>query len=268
MGVSLKERLFHAGVVNTQELVLGGGHVDEIRLAFGPFLVQELVHWLVSGCLEQIGADDLVERLAQVRRTPLGGWIALGDMLAGFVHCRIDAGETHDGAAAGETAHVTNLSHQLRSGSLTHAVHGSNGFVLRQLPGQTIHLSAQDSQRSLSRGQLLGSGGDDQLDIAVLGQGRNMPDAVDVQIRRFGVAEMITLPLAPLAVTLRESSLADQGDALTVPEGHDEIHSLLASVGTIRTGKYLVYPRKNLVSERNEVILQGHHVLHVQIVLP
>ena len=79
---------------------------------------------------------------------------------------------------------------------------------------------------------------------------------------------MIPLPLAPLAVALRKSSLADQGDALTVPEGHDEIHPLLASVGTVRAGKHFVYPRKDLVSERNEVILQCHHVLHVQIVLP
>ena len=54
---------------------------------------------------------------------------------------------------------------------------------------------------------------------------------------------MITLSLAPLAVTLRESGLADQGDALTVPKGHEEIHPLLASVGTVRTGKHLVYPR-------------------------
>ena len=95
---------------------------------------------LISGGLEQIGADDLIQRLAQVGRTPLGGWIALGNVLAGLVHRRIDAGETHDGAAIGETAHVANLSHQLRSSSLTHAVHGPNGFVLRQLPGQAIHL--------------------------------------------------------------------------------------------------------------------------------
>ena len=52
MGVSRKETLFYAGVVDAQELVLGGGHVDEIRLAFGPFLVQELVYRLVSGSLE------------------------------------------------------------------------------------------------------------------------------------------------------------------------------------------------------------------------
>ena len=95
-----------------------------------------------------------------------------------------------------------------------------------------------------------------------------MSDAVDVHIRRFEVAEMITLSLAPLAVTLRKSSLADQGDALTVPEGHEEIHSLLASVDTIRTGKHLVCPQKNRVSERNGAVFHCYHVLHVQIVLP
>ena len=66
MGVSRKETLFRTGVVDMQEFVLVGGHIDEIRLAFGTFLVWELVHRFVSGGLEQIGGDDLVERLAQV----------------------------------------------------------------------------------------------------------------------------------------------------------------------------------------------------------
>lgn len=64
LGVSGNEALLNPGVVNAQELVLGGGHVDKIRLALGPFLVQELVHRLVSGSLTEIGADDLVQRLA------------------------------------------------------------------------------------------------------------------------------------------------------------------------------------------------------------
>ena len=100
MGVSRKETFLHAGIVDTQELVLSSGHVDEIRLALGPFLVQELVYRFVSRGLEQIGADDLVQRLAQVGRTPLGGRIALGNVLAGLVHRRINAGKIYNGAAA------------------------------------------------------------------------------------------------------------------------------------------------------------------------
>ena len=98
LSASRKETLLHAGIVDTQEFVLGGGHVDEIGLAFGPFLVQELVYRLVSGGLEQIGTDDLVKCLAQVGRTPLGGRIALGNVLAGLVYRRINAGETYNGA--------------------------------------------------------------------------------------------------------------------------------------------------------------------------
>ena len=39
LGVSGNETLLNPGVVNAQELVLGGGHVDKIRLALGPFFV-------------------------------------------------------------------------------------------------------------------------------------------------------------------------------------------------------------------------------------
>ena len=89
MGISRKEALLHAGVVDTQELILGGGHVNEVRLTLGAFLVQELVYRLVSRGLAQVGADDLIERLAQMGRTALGSRIALGDVLAGLVHSRI-----------------------------------------------------------------------------------------------------------------------------------------------------------------------------------
>ena len=38
---------FHAGVVNAQELVLCGSHVDKIRLALAAFLIEKLVHRLI-----------------------------------------------------------------------------------------------------------------------------------------------------------------------------------------------------------------------------
>ena len=60
LGISGNEALLDPSVVNAQELMLGSGHVDEIRLALGPLLVQELVHRLVRGSLAEIGADDLV----------------------------------------------------------------------------------------------------------------------------------------------------------------------------------------------------------------
>ena len=60
LGVSSSETFLYAGVVNAQELVLGGNHVNKIWLALGALLVQELVHWLVGGRLFQVSADDLI----------------------------------------------------------------------------------------------------------------------------------------------------------------------------------------------------------------
>ena len=36
--------LLHGGVVDAQELVGGGHHVDAVRLTLGTFLIHELVH--------------------------------------------------------------------------------------------------------------------------------------------------------------------------------------------------------------------------------
>ena len=54
--------LFHTGVIDAQELVLCGSHVDKIRLALAAFLIEELVHRLVRRRLFQVSADDLVQR--------------------------------------------------------------------------------------------------------------------------------------------------------------------------------------------------------------
>ena len=59
--------LFHACIVNAQELVLSSSHVDEIRLALGAFLIKELVHRLTLRGFPQISTDNLVQRLPKMR---------------------------------------------------------------------------------------------------------------------------------------------------------------------------------------------------------
>ena len=41
--------LLHGGVVDAQELVGGGHHVDAVRFALGALSVHELVDWLIGG---------------------------------------------------------------------------------------------------------------------------------------------------------------------------------------------------------------------------
>ena len=45
--VECLKALFHTGIVDAQELVLRGCHVDKIRLALAAFLIEELVHRLI-----------------------------------------------------------------------------------------------------------------------------------------------------------------------------------------------------------------------------
>ena len=58
--VECLKTLFHAGVVDAQELVLSGGHIDKVRLALGAFFIEELVHRLICRGFSQVSADDLV----------------------------------------------------------------------------------------------------------------------------------------------------------------------------------------------------------------
>lgn len=100
--VECRKAFFHAGVINTQELVLRGCHVDEVRLALRVFLIEELVHRLIRRGFSQVSTDDLVQRFPQMRRAAFGRRDALGAVLAGLVYSRIDADKSNDGAAARE----------------------------------------------------------------------------------------------------------------------------------------------------------------------
>lgn len=73
--------------------------------------------------------------------------------------------------------------------------------------------------------------------------------------------------IAPLAVALSKSGLADQIDTLAVPRCYDEIHPFWAAVSTIRAGEQLVHAWKDFAGERNEIILQCHSILHVESIL-
>lgn len=59
--------LLHGGVVDAQELVGGGHHVDAIGLTLGAFLVHELVHRLIGRRTPENGAHHQEQRPAQGR---------------------------------------------------------------------------------------------------------------------------------------------------------------------------------------------------------
>ncbi len=109
---------FTRAYIDTQKFVLGGSHVGKVRFTLGLFLVQKLIHWLVSRSLAQMG------------RPALGCEIALRNVLAGLIHRRIDAGKAHNRVAAGKTAHITDFRYELCGGGFAHTVHGPDNPYL------------------------------------------------------------------------------------------------------------------------------------------
>ena len=258
---------FHAGVVDAQEFVLCGGHVDKVRLALAAFLVEELVHRLIYRGFSQVSTDDLIQRFPQMRRAAFGRRDALGAVLAGLVYSRINTRETDDGAAARKTAHITDFSHKLRGSGFANAVHGAHGIVLRQLHCKARHLGAQSGQRHLACKQLLGSSRNEQFRVVVLRQRGEMAAASGVNVQCFFCAEMVALAFAPLLVALGECLFAGAADAVAVPKGHDKVHPFLVTVCTLWAGEQFVHAGKGLVGQRNEVVLQRYHRFHVEVVL-
>lgn len=149
------QAFLHAGVVDAQELVLGGSHVNEIWLAFCTFLIEELVDRLICWRLFQVSTDDLIERFAQMRRASFCSRNAFGAVLSGLVYSRINTCKAHNGAAARKTTHITDLGHELRGSCFTNAVHGAHSFVFRELGRDSRHLRPQCRQCHFARKKLL-----------------------------------------------------------------------------------------------------------------
>ena len=101
----------------------------------------------------------------------------------------------------------------------------------------------------------------------ILRQGEDQSDAFDVEVFRFLLAEMVALPLAPLQITISKGFLVHIGNTVRVPEGIEKIHPLLMTVVLAGTLEKLIDTGKNLICQRDQVILQRDDGLHVKIVL-
>ena len=79
-GFETVQVLLHSGVVDAQELVGGGHHVDAVGLALSAFLVHKLIHRL-------IGRGTLEDHAHHQEQCPAqGGGATLGDAAASDFH--------------------------------------------------------------------------------------------------------------------------------------------------------------------------------------
>lgn len=75
----------YASVINAEELVGSGSHVDVIRLALCPFLIHESINGIVSRRTLNKPVHNLEEGLAQIGGTFLCGGHTFADTLPGIV---------------------------------------------------------------------------------------------------------------------------------------------------------------------------------------
>lgn len=120
-------------IVDAQELVCPGDHVDMIGLSLCSLLVHEGINRVVHRRTLDQPVHNLKEGLPQVRRTLLGGGIALALVVAGFVRARIYTGIGCEGTPVRETGDVADLGNELRAKRGTDAVHLHDGRVFRKL---------------------------------------------------------------------------------------------------------------------------------------
>ena len=84
-------------IVDAQELVGSGCHVDQIRLALGSFLVHETVHRVILWLCFQQAVHNQKQGAAQFRRPAFGSPVAFGLMGAGLVSPRVNPGKGRNG---------------------------------------------------------------------------------------------------------------------------------------------------------------------------
>ena len=100
---------FHRSIVDAQELVGGGHHVDTVGLALRAFLIHELVDRLIHWSALQGNTHHQKKRPAQRGRPPLGNAAATDIHLAGLVGWGVNARKGHQRFLGMKTAHIANF---------------------------------------------------------------------------------------------------------------------------------------------------------------
>ena len=155
--IQRSEMVAHLAVIDAEELVGSGGHVDVVRLPFSTLTVKKLVDRFVGWGQLQEHTHQVEQRLAQVRGSALGGSVAPAILRSGLVGHWINARKGSQRPLALEAVEVTNLSHELWTNGFPNGIHAHDYRVFRQFRGQTVHLSAENF-RHAGKVQKLGCG--------------------------------------------------------------------------------------------------------------
>ena len=117
-----------------------------------------------------------------------------------------------------------------------------NHRIFWQHGGQTVHLGTVGLDRTGDAGELAGCVLHKHLRHWPLGNQRNNRSGEFIHFRRITLFEKVAVTFTPFAVTLGKSIQAVLADAVSVPEGVDEIHPFLRTILAYRTVKAFANP--------------------------
>ncbi len=135
----------HRSVVDTQELVGGGHHVDTVGLAFRAFLVHELVDRLVYWGALQEDAHHQEECPAQGGRSPLGNAAATDIHLARLVGRGVNTCKGHQRFSWNENGVHRQFQLGVEGRVWANTKHFHHHRILRQRSRQGLHLLFESS---------------------------------------------------------------------------------------------------------------------------
>lgn len=256
LGFEAVQVLLHGSIVNAQELVGGGHHVDAIRFALSTFPVHELVHQLISGRTLEDYTYHQEQRPTQGGRTPLGDTVAADFYLAGLVRRGVNARESHQRLFGVEAAHIANLRHELGAEGRPNAEHPHHNGVLRQRCRQGLHFVPERGQRGGSDSELGHRLLHQELGGIGLGHDAEMPTGGGIDVQGLVLAEVVAMLLAPLLILGCKCLFGQPTDTFTVWESGNKVHPFLTSVSPGRACKQAVRVWKSGVEQGDQIVFK------------
>ena len=197
-----REVCHHLAVITAQKFIARSCHVNIVRLALGTLLIYELEHWFVCRSTLQMYFHNVEQRSAQIWRSTLGSSVAAGAVIARFTRRRVNACKGNQRLFALKAAHIPDLRHELRPEGFTNTVHFHDDRVFGQLRCQLVHLAAIRFSTARDCCELVCSFLNERFrDRGFLHQ-YNSRLYQSIYLGSFLCAELVTVALAPLAVTL------------------------------------------------------------------
>ncbi len=213
---------FDRSVVNAEELICRGHHVDPVRFSFGSLFIHEQVHRLIGRSVLEDYTHHKKQRSAQGRRSTFGHSAVVICYLPGVIRRRVKASKGHQRLFGVKAANIANLRHELRAERWSHTKHLHDDGILRQEGCQLQHLLFERRQSEGCGSKLCYGLLHQEFRGIGLWHNCEVPTGGGVDIQRLILAEVVTVCLAPFLVLGYESLFRQATDTFTVPESGDK----------------------------------------------